>query len=227
MSIYITGDVHCPIDVHKLNTKNFPEQKYLTKKDFVIVCGDMGIVWSGDNKDKYWQNWFNDKNFTTLFIDGNHENHDLLNTYTIEEWNGGKVHKIMPNVIHLMRGQVFSINNKKIFTLGGAYSIDKMYRMPHVSWWETEMPSESEYTEAINNLKRNNNKVDLIITHCAPRSIHDKLVMEKRHDDLTNFLEHIIESEVDYSHWYFGHYHRDQNIDKKHTCIYNHVVDIK
>jgi len=69
--IYITGDVHCPHDVHKLTTKMWPEQKILTKNDYLIVCGDMGIVWDGSASDTYWQNWFNKKPFTTLFIDGN------------------------------------------------------------------------------------------------------------------------------------------------------------
>lgn len=42
--IYITGDIHCPIDVSKLNTKQFPKQKIMTKEDYVIICGDVGLV---------------------------------------------------------------------------------------------------------------------------------------------------------------------------------------
>lgn len=37
--IYITGDTHGALDIGKLNTKKFPEQKQMTKDDFVIVCG--------------------------------------------------------------------------------------------------------------------------------------------------------------------------------------------
>ena len=69
--IYITGDTHIPIDIKKLNTKNFSEQKTLTKEDYVIICGDFGGVWNGKNEEKYWLNWLKNKNFTTLFIDGN------------------------------------------------------------------------------------------------------------------------------------------------------------
>lgn len=73
-------------------------------------------------------------------MDGNHENFDLINEYPVEEWCGGKVHIIRcdkegkPKIIHLMRGQVFEIEGKKIFTVGGAYSIDKYMRTPHRSW---------------------------------------------------------------------------------------------
>jgi len=37
--IYVTGDIHCPIDISKLNTKNFPIQRKMTKSDYLInVC---------------------------------------------------------------------------------------------------------------------------------------------------------------------------------------------
>lgn len=61
--------------------------------------------------------WFDESNFTTLFVDGNHENHALLDTFPVEEWHGGKIHRIKPSVIHLMRGQVFEIDGKNIFTM--------------------------------------------------------------------------------------------------------------
>lgn len=71
MSIYITGDTHIPIDIRKLTTKYFKEQKELTKDDFVIVCGDFGGVWDGGKHDKYWQSWLQKKNFSTLYAWGN------------------------------------------------------------------------------------------------------------------------------------------------------------
>ena len=128
--IHITGDIHGTISVNKrLNTRNFPQQKQLTKNDYVIIAGDFGLIWDGSKEDQYWLKWLNKtKPFTTLFIDGNHENFDLLEEYPVEIWNGGKVHRINDSVIHLMRGQVFEIEGKKIFTFGGAASHDKEYR---------------------------------------------------------------------------------------------------
>lgn len=102
--IYITSDTHGITDWEKLNTLNFPEQKFMNPdNDYVIITGDFGGVW-GDEDDDYVQKFYNSRNFTTLFIDGNHENHDLLDKYPVEEWHGGKVHKISERVIHLMRG---------------------------------------------------------------------------------------------------------------------------
>ena len=103
--IYITGDTHS--DVSRFSTTEFPEQMLMSKNDYVIVCGDFGLVWNGSKRENYWLDWLENKPFTTLFVSGNHENFDMLKTYPVEEWHGGKVQFIRPSIIHLMRGQVF------------------------------------------------------------------------------------------------------------------------
>jgi len=224
--IYVTGDVHCPHDVKKLATERWSAQKSLTKDDYLIVCGDMGIVWDGSRSDHYWQEWFQSKPFTTLFVDGNHENHVMLNNYLVQDWNGGKVHFIKPRVIHLMRGQVYNIVGVKLFTMGGASSHDKEYRIEGLSWWPEELPSDDEYAEAEKNLEANDWKVDLVISHCTADSVQRQLAYWYEHDKLTNFFETVIKERLDYKHWYFGHYHDDRDIDEKHHCIYQEVKQI-
>lgn len=224
--IYVTGDVHCPHDISKLNTTNWPEQKELTRNDYLIVCGDMGIVWDGSKCDRYWQEWFQAKPFTTLFVDGNHENHPMLNGYLVEEWKGGKVHKVRPNVYHLMRGQVYNIDGVKVFSMGGASSHDKELRTEGIDWWPEELPSDLEYCEAFENLGLNDWKVDLIVSHCTADSIQKKLAYWYGKDKLTNFFEAVVKSDVKYKHWYFGHYHDDIDVDDKHHCIYREVKEV-
>lgn len=224
--IFITGDTHIPIDISKLGNKYFPEQKNLSKKDYLIICGDFGGVWNGSNEEKYWRTWLNKRNFTTLFVDGNHENFELLKTYKIEEWNGGKVHFIHDSIIHLMRGQVYDIDGLKFFTMGGGNSIDKFYRTPYVSWWPDEMPSKKEYDEALENLEKHNNIVDYIITHVAPESImsmvHPDNVYEK---PLNLFLEEINKT-VSFNKWYIGHLHLNKEWDEKHFLLYDRIIDL-
>ena len=111
--IYITGDCHQNFE--RFNASIFPEQKEMTKEDYDIICGDFGGVWSKDkesNEETMLMDWLDCKSYTTLFVDGNHENFDRLYQYPVEEWHGGKVHKIRPSVIHLMRGQIFDIEGK-------------------------------------------------------------------------------------------------------------------
>lgn len=111
--VHITGDTHGEIDSHKLTVKNFPQQKLMTKSDSLIVCGDFGCVWDGSKNDKYWQKWYEGKPFTTLFVDGNHENHKMLAEFPIENRFDGRVHQIQPSVLHLMRGEVFEIDGAR------------------------------------------------------------------------------------------------------------------
>ena len=80
-----------------------------------LICGDFGGVWNKDRESKMETSaldWLDGKAFTTLFVDGNHENFDRLYAYPVEMWHGGKVHKIHPSVIHLMRGQIFELEEK-------------------------------------------------------------------------------------------------------------------
>ena len=107
------SDTHRQDILHRFNIENFPIQKEMTKNDYVIILGDFGI-WDNSKEENYILDWLDNKNFTTLFIDGNHENYDLLNTYPYVEWRGGLVQRIRPSILHLCRGEVFNINGKTI-----------------------------------------------------------------------------------------------------------------
>ena len=223
--IYITGDTHIPLDISRLSSKRFVQQKTMTANDYLIICGDFGGIFSGDNEEKYWLKWLSDKNFTTLFIDGNHENFEILNSFPKVKFNGGNAHKISDKIYHLMRGEIYEIDGKKIFTLGGASSHDKNFRKEGKNWWKQELPNEHEYTYAVDNLNKTDNTVDIIITHCAPTNIQRKIAPTYKTDTLTDFLQ-CIKSNVNYSKWFFGHYHVDLEIDEKHIAIYNKIVSV-
>lgn len=223
--VYVTGDTHGSIDIKKLTTKEFPQQKSMTKDDFLIICGDFGCVWDDSKDDLYWRKWFNDKPFTTLFVDGNHENHKLLAMFPVVERFGGKVHQIKPSVFHLMRGEIYNIDGAKIFCLGGASSHDKWCRTQDVSWWEEEIPSKAEFDHAVDSLEKANWSVDYIITHCAPKGVQQRLATWYENDPVTSLLQ-LIDENTKFKHWYFGHYHVDVTVDKRHTALYQKVIPI-
>lgn len=229
--IYITGDVHGSISIgRRLNTRNFPQQKQLTKNDYVIVSGDFGLIWANDAEDQYWLKWLDKtKPFTTLFIDGNHENHDMLDSYPVEIWNGGKVHRINDSVIHLMRGQVFEIEGKKFFTFGGADSHDKAHRKEGISWWRREMPSYAEYEEGLSNLDKLNWEVDYVVTHTCSSTAMDyvaaRLGFRYELDQLHSYL-YTIEEKLRYKQWYFGHFHNDIEFPRNQRLIYSDVIKL-
>ena len=227
--IFITGDTHGLRDFDKLHifAGEHPE---LTLNDYVIIAGDFGAIWSGDTLAEELS-YYTNLPFTVLFVDGNHENFDLINSYPVEEWKGGKVHRIMPNIIHLMRGQVFEIEGRKFFTFGGATSIDRCFRIEGRSWWREELPTVKEIEEGLANLKRHANKVDYVVTHaCGRRAISSARLAAKAGIKincpevgiLSNF-----EEIVDFKHWYFGHFHMDAELGDKYTVLYQNVVEIK
>ena len=145
--IFITGDTHGDIDFAKL--KIFADKNSrLTKNDYMIIAGDFGAVCNEDTLESDLK-LYTELPFTVLFVDGNHENFNILNSLPIEEWPGGKVHKIKPNIYYLMRGQIFEFERNTFCTFGGATSIDKLYRTEYISWWRQGMPSYAELDEAI------------------------------------------------------------------------------
>lgn len=243
--IFITGDTHGGWG-NRLRTESFPEQKGMTKDDYVIVCGDFGI-WDNSKREKHHLDWLENKPFTILFVDGNHENYDILDELPVKEWNGGKVHFIRPSVIHLMRGQVFNIDGKTFFTFGGARSHDirdgilevgdsrikkwerdyfKLFRVNHVSWWEREMPSDAEMDEGIQNLEKANYKVDFVVSHCGPAStiaLYSHGNFEA--DYLTKYFEEI-RSKLDYKKWFMGHYHDNKAVNDKEIILYEQIIRI-
>lgn len=226
MSIFVCGDTHGELDIFKFDLfmRKHPN---LTRDDYMIIAGDFGGVWYGNKKDnKVLDDIYSKYPWTTLFVDGNHSNHNALDKYPVNTWNGGKVHFIRPYIIHLMRGQIYTINGNKIFTMGGADSIDKEFRRENYSWWAREMPSIEEYKEAESNLSKNDYKVDYVITHCCADRILDNIfTYHPLHDKLTNFFE-ILEDDMTFKHWYFGHHHKDKTIDDKHTMLYNTILEL-
>ena len=249
--IYITGDTHG--EFHRFSDFRITDKKVLTE-DYVIVCGDLGLCWKKDDSFDYQCAFFANSPFTLLWVQGNHENYDMINTFPIEEWNGGKVrHIVRDKVILLERGQIYQIDGKTFFTFGGASSHDVQggildrsdidfdwmrrkaieselpFRIVGESWWKEELPTKEEMEEGIHNLQKVGNKVDYIITHCAATSIQNELEKGPGHlfeaDVLTDYLE-IIKEKVSYKHWYFGHYHDDRKVDEKHTLLYSSIVSL-
>lgn len=245
--IFITGDCHG--DYTRFATHSFPTQKELTRDDFVIVAGDFGY-WDNSPEQRYWRKWLSKKSFTILFVDGNHENFDMLNALPIEEWHGGFVHRISENIIHLMRGQVFNINSQKWFTMGGAPSHDiqdgildpaaadyagkrkalikahAMFRTKGISWWPEEMFSEEEKEEAIKNLSKVNYHVDYIITHEAPQNIVFQISNGRYAPNPTSqWLYENLFFNVKYKKWFCGHHHQDQSFANAKVYMYYHQID--
>lgn len=226
--IFVTGDTHGQVTFQKLPAFARANPQ-LTKRDYVIIAGDFGAVWSKETLERDLKP-YSDLPFTVLFVDGNHENFDLLNAFPVSEWQGGKVHFMKEDIIHLMRGQVFELEGNTIFTFGGATSVDQNFRREGYSWWKAEPPTDEDLSEALANLKRYNNKVDYIVTHsCGERALMYPPLRTRTlqmdvypENQMLSYFEDILE----YKHWYFGHYHLDGRLNDRMTVLLNEIVPL-
>lgn len=253
--VYITGDCHA--DFTRFSTRNFPEQKTMTRDDYVIVCGDFGGIWNFmvPSKDEiYWLNWFSQKPFTLLFVDGNHENFDRLKEFHKVKFHGGMAHKIRDNIYHLMRGYVFDLQGKKFFAFGGARSHDiqdgilnfedypsindcirdynartrrgEMLRINHLSWWADELPTSAEMKRGIRELEKANYDVDFVISHCLPQDVCTAAGYRSADKLTMYFNELLLERKLKFHRWYCGHYHRETTVMGKFIIKYGEIERI-
>lgn len=221
--VYVTGDIHG--DAERFEST---AAKKLKKGDTLLVCGDFGFVWSGKKSEKKLLKKIGKLKYNVCFIDGTHENFDLLNEYEVTEWNGGKVQNISGNLYHLMRGQVFEIEGLKIFTMGGGESPDIDLRFENNTWFREEIPSPAQLREGIENLDKNGGKVDIIITHEPPAKIKSFLTLKDKDPvRITAFNQYLeqINDNAEFSKWYFGSMHRDKYISSSHTALFTHIVE--
>ena len=240
--VYITGDTHGAFDIHKINPREFEAAKNLTKDDYVIICGDFGCIWDGGSSDRFWLNWLETLPWNTLFIDGNHENFDVLNAYPEEEWHGGKVHKIRDNVFHLKRGEIYDIDGDSYLALGGAFSHDVPLRTEKQNWWKEEMITKDEAENAIQNLEKRDWKVDYILSHdlfkSHPAAKMFTTSMKHYNDDQVDVQELLqtIHDKADYTKWFNGHYHQDMYYPetsedgkktKEHFTLYDNILKLE
>lgn len=228
--IWLCGDTHGLTDIYKVE-EYFEELQVcgedVTKEDYLIILGDAGVCWDDGFMDMEVQDTLHSLPCSVLWIDGNHENFDLIEEYPITTWKGGNVQFIQNDIIHLMRGQIYEIEGKSFFTFGGGFSIDKQLRQPGLSWWPQEMPSWDEYEEGKRNLDKSGNQVDYILTHTCPNYIAHELVTDvyPGEEELQQYFDDISQ-QVDFDMWYFGHWHMDQ-MEENFRCLWNDIVEIE
>ena len=219
--IYVTGDTH------GLQRK-WTEQIEPVRRagDTVIVCGDFGVgFWGGCcPSDEAFLDRMAGQDYTVLFVDGNHENFTRLEQYPVERWQGGRVHRLRPNLIHLMRGEVYRIGGSTLFAFGGGYSLDRCLRQEGVSWWPQEMPSDEEYAACEANLEANGWQVDYVLTHDAPSRFLDFTSLAVGESNrLHLFLDKVL-LKLTYEKWFFGCYHKDVALSTKSRCVFCDVI---
>ena len=237
MKIYLSGDTHG--DITRFSTSNFPEGKDLTKEDLVIQLGDFGVIWdqADTSNEIYWMNWLADKPWTTLVVQGNHDNHDIIESLPKGLLYGGYVYEYKcqkGTVYFTVPGEVYTINGEKYLAVPKARSIDKAYRTEGRSWWAKEMLSADEENNTLDNLDNHNWKVHFLLSHTCPDSVIgaflDNPSSPKFRDPVSRFLE-FIANKLDFHANLFGHFHNPRTYVDEATdyyrCLFNEITELQ
>ena len=220
--VYITGDTHGDFR----NVARFCERMQTEKSDILIILGDAGINYYGGELDAQKKKYLESLPITIFAIHGNHEvRPQTIPTYHEIEWNGGTVYveNQYPHILFAKDGELYDIGGQRTFVIGGAYSVDKVYRLLHgLGWWPDEQPSQKIKDKVVQTLDTCGWQVDTVLSHTCPypyepREAFLPMIDQSTVDDSTEKWLEEIERKLKYGHWFCGHWH----IDRMHFLFHS------
>lgn len=211
--IHITGDTH----------RNFSrlQQSNINIGDTLIILGDSCFNYFFDEQDTNLKKMMNCFGITYFCIQGNNEERaENIQSYKEKEMYGGKVYveDEYPNIVFAKSGELYNIDGKSVLVVGGAYSIDKDFKLSvGAPWFQSEQLTKEEKENILNKYKGMH--IDVILTHTCPKKYEPTEVFDKNIDQtkvdksMEEFLD-VLEESIEYDEWYCGHYHIEKDIDK-------------
>ena len=216
---YITGDTHG--DFRRI--ESFCERVNPSPEDVLIILGDAGINYYGGWRDQNQKKQLAKLPLTLFSIHGNHERRPAaIPSYHTALWNGGVIYveDEFPNLLFAVDGSYFSFDGVRTFVIGGAYSVDKHYRLANNwGWWPDEQPDEAIKRRVEQQLDAHGWRADVVLTHTCPlryepTEVFLSCIDQSGVDKSTEEWLDSIEDSLQYKQWYCGHYHTEKVIDK-------------
>ena len=224
---FLTGDTH-----GNFNRIDYFCQRFETsKEDILCILGDAGINYYLNKKDYMLKQVLQDMPITFFCIHGNHEERPFnISTYITKKWNGGIVYyeEEFPNILFAKDGEIYNINGKSILVIGGAYSVDKEYRLlKGWSWFKDEQPNK-EIVKYIEKQITKQRHFDIVLTHTCPiktepRHMFLPFIDQSKVDKTTELLLQRIADWITFDNWYFGHFHGHWDNGKYHMLFEDYV----
>lgn len=220
--VYFYGDIHG--DVSALVAAM--DRCQVESDDIVVLLGDVGINYYGNDRgDRARKKKLEKTGVTFLCIHGNHERRPAaLPYYRSTQWRGGSVfvEDEFPHILFAKDGEVFNLDGPKAIVIGGAYSVDKYYRLSRgLEWFADEQPSEEIKADVERRLNDLGWKVDVVLSHTCPAKYIpceaflpglDQETVDRSTEDWLDSIE----DRLSYSVWFCGHWHIDKSIDRIH-----------
>lgn len=228
--IYITGDIHRDV----FQVLDTVEQLNISSEDQIILLGDVGVNYHGnDYGDRLYKKHLNKLGIPILCIHGNHEMRpETIPTYQEKEWHGGSVYieEEYPNLLFAKDGEIYDLDGQRTLVLGGAYSVDKWYRLQRgIKWFPDEQPSAEAKARAERKLAAVDWDVDVVLSHTCPEQYIPREaflpgVDQSTVDSSTEEWLGSIERKLKYKSWFCGHWHINKRIDKMHFLFDSYEV---
>lgn len=215
--IYVTGDLH-----GELNRFKQKKIKRLKKDDTLIICGDFGFIYDEDKREEKALKWLSKRKYNILFVDGAHDKVELLEKYELCDFGGAKARRINDRVYMLLRGNVYTIEDKKIFAFGSGLSESYNIISDIMSSDAGSLPTTEETENGIKNLAEVDNTVDYIVSYDAPVSAKT-YIGEANNNGLNLYFEEIYKL-ANFKCWYFGRYHKDKAVTRLFKAMYEDVL---
>lgn len=228
--IYITGDTHGRFD----RIQEFCKDFNTSKEDILIILGDAGINYYGSG-DRSRKKKLQKLPITLFCIHGNHEQRpETIVSYKIDDFHGGKVYveDEFPNIKFAKDGQIYNFNNREYIVIGGAYSVDKFYRLVRgINWFSDEQPSDEIKAEVVGVLGNHNWQIYGVLSHTCPLKYEPvevflPMIDQSTVDKTTEEWLDRIEDKLRYDKWYCGHYHTEKAVDKL-RFMFNDIDELK
>ena len=222
--IYYTGDIHGS----QYEVTRFCRRMNLTRKDIVVLLGDVGANYFKDDRDRALKQALSKMKCTFLCIHGNHEiRPERIPSYELKEWNGGLVwvEPDYPNLLFAKDGEIYNIKGLYHLVIGGAYSVDKHYRLSRgLQWWSDEQPSAEIKLYVEQQITKQ--PIDIVLSHTCPFKYEPveaflPMVDQNTVDASTEHWLDTIEERLDYRAWFCGHWHINKRIDKMHFLFHD------
>ena len=224
--VYYMGDIHG----NPLPAVFACRQMNMTHEDTLVLLGDVGANYYGDERDARTKKSLAKLGPKILCIHGNHEMRpESITSYSSKVWRGGKVwyEPERPSLLFAADGEMFDLEGIKHLTIGGAYSVDKQYRLERgYGWWADEQPSEKIKAKVTQTLDQVDWKVDVVLSHTCPfryepREAFLPFIDQSTVDDSTEKWLDTIEEKLAYQYWFCGHWHIEKHIDKMRFLFHN------
>lgn len=224
--VYYTGDIHGrPDPIFAFCSKFAPH-----REDVIVILGDVGANYYGASRglDAQLKEELNSLGPTIFCIHGNHEMRpSSLPSYRLMDWRGGKVwcEKEYPNLLFAKDGEIFELEGLRHLVIGGAYSVDKHYRIVRgAGWWPDEQPSEEikQFVER----QAAAHPIDVVLSHTCPyKYIPTEAFLpgidQSGVDNSTEEWLGTVEAHLDYKAWLCGHWHINKRIDRMHFLFHD------